>query len=110
MVESVHNELRVAIQLLERAIGAVDAPRLNRRGDPWIYFYEQFLGAYDPALRNSRGVYYTPVPVVEAQTRLAAELLLTRFGKPLAFAERQRARPGDGHRNVSLDRARPRGR
>ena len=86
-VESVRDEIIMPIQLLERAIGAVNAPRLNRRGDPWIYFYEQFLGAYDPALRNSRGVYYTPVPVVEAQTRLAAELLRTRFGKPLGFAD-----------------------
>ncbi len=86
-VESVRNELLTGIELLERTIGAVDAPRLNRQGDPWIYFYEQFLGAYDARLRNSRGVYYTPVPVVEAQTRLAAELLRKRFHKPLAFAD-----------------------
>ena len=88
-VESVRNELLTGIELLERTIGAVDAPRLNRQGDPWIYFYEQFLGAYDARLRNSRGVYYTPVPVVEAQTRLAAELLRKRFHKPLAFAGRR---------------------
>ncbi len=84
---SVREELRMPIELLERAIGAVDTPRLNRQGDPWIYFYEYFLGAYDPKLRNDRGVYYTPVEVVGAQTRLAAELLRTRFDKPLAFAE-----------------------
>ena len=86
-VESVRRELITPIQLLERAIGSVDAPRLNRQGDPWIYFYEQFLGAYDMSLRNNRGVYYTPVEVVEAQTRLAGELLLTRFNKRLAFAD-----------------------
>ena len=84
---TVRDEIIMPIQLLERAIGAVDAPRLNRQGDPWLYFYEQFLGAYDPALRNSRGVYYTPVPVVQAQTRLASELLLTRFGKLDSFAD-----------------------
>ena len=84
---TVRDEIIMPIQLLERAIGAVDAPRLNRQGDPWIYFYEQFLGAYDPALRNSRGVYYTPVEVVQAQTQLASELLLTRFGKRLSFAD-----------------------
>ena len=85
--DSVRGQLRMPIELLERAIGAVDTPRLNRQGDPWIYFYEHFLAAYDPKLRNDRGVYYTPVEVVGAQTRLAAELLRTRFGKPLAFAE-----------------------
>ena len=85
--DSVREQLRMPIELLERAIGAVDTLRLNRQGDPWIYFYEYFLAAYDPKLRNDRGVYYTPVEVVGAQTRLAAELLRTRFGKPLAFAE-----------------------
>ena len=83
----VRDELRMPIELLERAIGAVDTPRLSRQGDPWIYFYEHFLGAYDPELRKNRGVFYTPVEVVGAQTRLAAELLRTRFGKPLAFAD-----------------------
>ncbi len=85
--DSVREQLRMPIELLERAIGAVDTLRLNRQGDPWIYFYEYFLAAYDSKLRNDRGVYYTPVEVVGAQTRLAAELLRTRFGKPLAFAE-----------------------
>ena len=32
--------------------------------DPYIYFYEIFLGAYNPKLRKSRGVYYTPHAVV----------------------------------------------
>ena len=85
--DSVRDELRMPIELLERAIGAVDTPLLNRQGDPWIYFYEQFLGAYDPELRKSRGVFYTPVEVVGFQIRLAAELLRERFGKDLAFAE-----------------------
>ena len=56
-------------------------------GDPWLYFYEHFLGAYDPKLRSDRGVFYTPRQVVGAQTRLVAELLRTRFNKPLAFAD-----------------------
>lgn len=85
--DSVRDELRMPVELLERAISAVDAPRLNRQGDPWIYFYEQFLGAYDPELRKNRGVFYTPVEVVGVQTRLAAELLRTRFDKFLGFAE-----------------------
>src|SRR5690606_10994655 len=55
--------------------------------DPWLYFYEDFLAAYDPKLRNDRGVYYTPVEVVKTQVNLVSELLQTKFGKPLAFAE-----------------------
>ena len=33
--------------------------------DPYIHFYEDFLASYDPKLRELRGVYYTPAPVVE---------------------------------------------
>ena len=86
-VPSVREELRMPIELLERAIGAVDAVEIQHEGDPWLYFYEDFLGAYDPKLRKDRGVYYTPVEVVRAQVRLAAELLRTRFNKRLAFAD-----------------------
>jgi len=33
--------------------------------DPIVHFYETFLSEYDPALRKSRGVWYTPKPVVQ---------------------------------------------
>lgn len=85
--DPVRKELLMSIELLERAIGAVDPARIGRGGDPWLYFYEQFLGAYDPALRKNRGVYFTPVEVVQAQVRLVGELLRTRFGKHMAFAD-----------------------
>ena len=83
----VRAELDMSIDLLERAIGAVDQAKVSHGGDPWLYFYERFLGAYDPKLRNDRGVYYTPVEVVRAQVRLAGELLRTRFRKQSAFAD-----------------------
>ena len=86
-VDSVREELLMPIQLLERVIQAVDPSKIHSGGDPWLYFYEYFLGAYDPKLRRDRGVYFTPVEVVRAQVRLAGELLETRFGKPLAFAD-----------------------
>ena len=84
----VRAELRVPVELLERAIEAVDIEAVRSRSDdPWLYFYEQFLQAYDARLRKNRGVYFTPAQVVQLQVRLAAELLRERFGKPLAFAE-----------------------
>ena len=36
----------------------------TRRQDPVVHFYETFLAAYESSLRKSRGVYYTPEPVV----------------------------------------------
>lgn len=80
-------EIKTAVDLLERVIAAVDPAQLQSRGDPWLYFYEDFLAAYDPELRRKRGVYYTPMQVIRAKVRLVAELLETRFGKPLSFAD-----------------------
>jgi hypothetical protein len=47
--------------------------------DPIIHFYEDFLSAYDPALRKARGVWYTPQPVVGFQVRAIDEILKTEF-------------------------------
>ena len=82
------HDVGVGLDVLIRAITAVDPVALSEEGDdPWLYFYEDFLAAYDRRLRNDYGVYYTPAPVIQAQVRLVAELLETRFNKPLAYAE-----------------------
>jgi hypothetical protein len=80
-------EIKTGVDLLERVIAAVDPAQLQRRGDPWLYFYEDFLAEYDPELRRKRGVYYTPMQVIGAKVRLVAELLSRRYDKPLTFAD-----------------------
>ena len=82
-------EIETPVALLERVIAAVDPDALRERakGDPWLYFYEDFLAAYDPKMRKDRGVYYTPVEVVQAQVRLVSELLETRFGAEFSFVD-----------------------
>lgn len=86
-VPQVRQELLMPIALLERVIGAIDEAQLEFTAGHWLYFYEDFLAAYDPKLRKDRGVYFTPIEVVECQVRLADELLRTRFGKTLGFAD-----------------------
>ena len=86
-VPSVREKLLMPVELLERAIAAVDSIQFEEHGDHWLYFYENFLGAYDPKLRKDRGVYFTPVEVVRCQVRLAGEILKTHFSKPLSFAD-----------------------
>ena len=44
-----------------------DFGKATQQHDPIIHFYETFLAEYDPALRKSRGVWYTPEPVVNFQ-------------------------------------------
>ena len=52
----------------------------NPQEDPVIHFYEHFLAAYDKEQKVSRGVYYTPRPVVSCIVRSVDELLRTEFG------------------------------
>jgi type I restriction-modification system DNA methylase subunit len=81
-------EVNVATDLLERAIQAVDPDALAshaRDKDLWLYFYEDFLAAYDRRLRKQSGVYFTPPAVVRAQVALVDELLHDRFGIDLGL-------------------------
>ncbi|WP_241243200.1 type ISP restriction/modification enzyme [Helicobacter pylori] len=52
---------------------------LNDDKDPYLHFYETFLSAYDPKLREKKGVYYTPDSVVEFIINALDSLLKTRF-------------------------------
>lgn len=81
-------DIKLGADLLERVVRAMPAERL-RRGNPrlWLYFYEDFLAAYDPKLRKDYGVYYTPAEVVQCQVRLISRLLENNFGKRHGFAD-----------------------
>ena len=54
--------------------------KATQRNDPFLHFYETFLGEYDPKKRKGRGVYYTPKPVVNFIVRAVDEILQTEFG------------------------------
>ena len=56
--------------------------------DPVVHFYETFLSAYNPSLRETRGVYYTPEPVVKYIVRSVDHILKTRFERPLGLADK----------------------
>ena len=46
----------------------------KRHHDPMIHFYEDFLSEYNPKLRKSKGVWYTPQPVVGFIVRAVDEI------------------------------------
>ncbi len=52
---------------------------LNDDKDPYLHFYETFLSAYDPKLRESKGVYYTPDSVVKFIINALDSLLKKHF-------------------------------
>ncbi len=69
-------------ELLDKAdIEAIvrDFGKRTRREDPVVHFYESFLAAYDPKMRKSRGVYYTPEPVVSFIVRSVDHILKKDF-------------------------------
>ena len=59
----------------------------KRHHDPMIHFYEDFLAEYNPKLRKSKGVWYTPQPVVGFIVRAVDEILQKDFGLPEGLAD-----------------------
>lgn len=59
----------------------------TRQHDPIIHFYETFLAEYDPKLRKSRGVWYTPEPVVNFIVLAVDDILKTHFNLPQGLAD-----------------------
>lgn len=55
--------------------------------DPIIHFYEDFLKAYDPAVRKRMGAYYTPLAVVNYIVRQVDEVLKNDFGVVRGLAD-----------------------
>ena len=87
---ALYKAVRVEIGALETLVSAIDRKKVatpDRRGDPWLRFYEDFLAIYDPEERRQAGVYYTPVDAVAAMTAMTEHLLVHRFGKRLGFGD-----------------------
>jgi predicted helicase len=64
-----------------------DFGKHTAKEDAVVHFYETFLAQYDPEVREMRGVYYTPEPVVSYIVRSIDHLLKTRFNKPQGLAD-----------------------
>ena len=62
----------------------------GRGRDPVVHFYETFLAAYDPALRELRGVYYTPEPVVSYIVKSIDWLLREKFALKDGLADKSK--------------------
>lgn len=61
--------------------------KTTRQHDPIIHFYETFLAEYDPKLRKTRGVWYTPEPVVNFIVRAVDDILINEFHLPKGLAD-----------------------
>jgi len=55
--------------------------------DATVYFYEHFLATYNPELRKSRGVFYTPFAIVQYIVRAVDAILRHEFQFPKGLAD-----------------------
>jgi len=89
---SIHEDLSFRQRkAISRKVRATDEEehRLFER-DPFIYFYEDYLRAYDKQTRKSRGVYYTPPPIVNFIVRAIDDILKETFEIPDGLADHKR--------------------
>ncbi len=83
-----------------------DFGKSTQQRDPIIHFYETFLSEYDPKLRKSRGVWYTPEPVVNFIVRAVDDILKDEFGLPQGLADTSKIKikvPGQGGKPVEKE-------
>jgi type I restriction-modification system DNA methylase subunit len=80
--------LEWAVDDIAAVLNAADVNKLlheyyeqGKGKDPIVHFYETFLSEYDPSLREKRGVYYTPEPVVGYIVRSLHQILKDEFNK-----------------------------
>src|SRR5205823_7592858 len=92
------NELTQVLGATDMEAVLADFGKRTRREDPIVHFYETFLAQYDPKLRELRGVYYTPEPVVSYIVRSVDHILKNDFklAGGLADASKIRIRKPDG--------------
>lgn len=89
---SIHEDLSFRRRkAISRKVRAADEEehRLFER-DPFIYFYEDYLRAYDKQTSKSRGVYYTPPPIVNFIVRAVDDILKQSFGIRDGLADHKR--------------------
>ncbi|HLJ36443.1 MAG TPA: N-6 DNA methylase, partial [Ktedonobacteraceae bacterium] len=81
------NELAQVLGVTDMEAVLTDFGKRTRQEDPIVHFYETFLAQYDPKLRELRGVYYTPEPVVSYIVRSVDYLLREQFALPDGLAD-----------------------
>jgi len=91
---NIDDRIRITVDNLADLFRATDVKALLKvfgkqsiNNDPVIDFYETFLATYDPKLRKSRGVWYTPEPIVKFIVNTVDDILKADFKIPMGLAD-----------------------
>lgn len=94
-LEDVPQQMKWIIDDISEVLSVTDTQRLlqqyfheGKGDDPIVHFYETFLAVYDPKIREKRGVYYTPEPVVSYIIHSLHCILKEKFNISDGFASR----------------------
>lgn len=94
-LETPPRSLEVLVDDIAEVLQATDTRKIlqeyyqkGKGSDPVVHFYETFLAKYDPRIKERRGVYYTPEPVVNYIVKSLHQLLKDKFNKPDGFASK----------------------
>ena len=82
------DDLAQLLALVDMEAILKDFGRRTAKEDPVVHFYETFLKEYDPMIRQMRGVYYTPEPIVSYIVRSIDCLLRRDFNKPHGLSDK----------------------
>ncbi len=88
--------LQVIVDDIAEILNVTDAGKIlheyqetGKGRDPIVHFYETFLATYDPEIRERRGVYYTPEPVVGYIVRSVHSILKSHFNLADGLASKE---------------------
>ena len=94
ILQDLEREVKWAVEQLTTRLAHTEISDVMRdfRGnteqrDAVVHFYEDFLATHDPILREQRGVYFTPEPVVGYIVRSVDSLLRSHFGRRDGLAD-----------------------
>lgn len=73
--------------------------------DPLVHFYEDFLAAYNPKIREDFGVWYTPIQVVSFMVNATDNILRHQLNIEYGLANNSLANDGQWHKIQILDPA-----
>lgn len=90
---------RTDIQTILKNFGKGEA-----KEDPVVHFYETFLSRYDPKMRELRGVYYTPEPVVSYIVRSVDWVLKNTFRLEKGLADSSKTEIRQGKQKIETHR------
>lgn len=81
-LDGLHGVVGIMVQVISKVDPALFR---DETGDAYLHFYEGFLEAYDPELRQRTGIYYTPNEIVSFMVDFTDQVLRTRLGRKKGF-------------------------